>query len=750
MSQRRKHVFGSLLLLIAIVMANLAVGSASAVTYVRIKNRWQNTYLYESNSQVRYGSPNVNDQSSHWSIEDYQGAKRLKNRATGHYMAIEHQLEAVESITIADAWESARWMIEAAPDGANYIRSAWHTWEYIHVENQLGFVQHGSIYPAWQSAQWWIETVATGTPTSTPIPPTRTPAPPTNTPIAPTATPIGPTSTPQPPANRGATVPWLEYEAETMATNGTILGPSRTFGNLATESSGRRSVELNGSGEFVQFTSNATANSIVVRYSIPDAVNGGGLDASLSLYVNGVFRQKLPLTSRYAWVYGGETSSLNTPSAGGAHNFFDEARALVGNIPQGATIKLQKDGDDQAAFYVIDLVDLEQVGAAQTQPANFLSLTADCGATANGGGDDGQALQNCINTARAQAKGVWIPAGTFDLRSQIQSDAGITISDVTVRGAGMWYSVLRGPWARFHCIGNNCRFYNFAITGEAVTRNDGAAENAFNGSAGSGSRVENVWVEHTKVGWWVGSDNQAAPTNGLVITGSRFRNLFADGVNLCNGSSNSVVENSHFRSTGDDSLASWSPAAHGPINIANTFRFNTVQLPWRANCFAIYGGQNMRVEDNICADVVTYPGVLIAQQFDSHPFGGFISVQRNSLIRAGGPMWNQQHGALKVHTDRGSIPGLTVNDILIESPTFAGIHLQGSDSGITSATLQNATFSNIRINNAGSYGLLLNANARGNATFSNVVVSNPANGGLNNQAPANQFTINRGSGNSGW
>ena len=62
-----------------------------------------------------------------------------------------------------------------------------------------------------------------------------------------------------------------------------------------------------------------------------------------------------------------------------------------------------------------------------------------------------------------------------------------------------------------------------------------------------------------------------------MITGSRFRNLFADGVNFCNGTSNSVVENSHFRNTDDDALASWAPSKDAGVNTNNVFGFNTVQ-----------------------------------------------------------------------------------------------------------------------------------------------------------------------------
>jgi hypothetical protein len=545
---------------------------------------------------------------------------------------------------------------------------------------------------------------------------------------------------PPPPAGRGATVPWLEYEAEAGSVRGTVLGPGRDFGTIPAESSGRRAVQLGAVGDFVELTSTQRANALVVRYVLPDAPGGGGTTATLSLYVGGTFRQAVTLTSKYAWSYGGEASTANGPGTG-AHHFYDEARALVGDIPAGTKVKLQKDAADTAATYVVDLIDLEYVAPPTAKPTGFLSLTADCGATADDGQDDGHALQACADTAKGRNMGVWIPPGTFDFPSALPDLLGVGISGIAVRGAGMWYSSLRGPFARFHLLTGNCRFSDFAILGETVTRDDTGIDNGFNGGAGTGSRLENVWVEHTKVGFWVGAGN-ANVANGLVITGCRFRDLFADGVNLCNGTSNSEVVNSHFRNTGDDAAVTWSPAATG-VNTANVIHFNTVQVPWRANCFGVYGGRDNRIEDNLCYDTVTYPGILIAQQFTSQPFSGTTTIARNSLVRAGGFMFNQQHGAIKVFSQQGPIAGLLVKDVTVDSPTFSGVLFQGPD------VLAGATFDHVTITGAGTYGFLWLSSANGGATFSNVTVTGSAMGGSFYE-PGATFDVTKGAGNSGW
>jgi hypothetical protein len=464
---------------------------------------------------------------------------------------------------------------------------------------------------------------------------------------------------------------------------------------------------------------------------IPDSEDGKGLKSTISLYIDNVFRQKIQLTSRYAWSYGGEEETFNVPKAGGAHHFYDEARALVGDIPAGATVKLQIDEDDTAEYYVIDLVDLEQVAPPHTKPEGHISIE-ECGAIADDGEDDGDAIQSCIDKAKNEKAGVWIPVGTFE-----STKSGFEVSDVTIQGAGMWYSTIHGFYARFNCTGNNCRYADFAILGETLLREDSSPENGFNGGAGTGSQLENIWVEHTKVGYWVGGG-----TNGLIIKGSRFRNLFADGVNFCNGTSYSLIENSHFRNTGDDALASWSPKGDA-VNTGNVFRFNTVQLPWRANCFAIYGGKNNHIEDNLCYDVVTYPGILIAQQFNSNAFDGNTFVERNSLIRAGGPMFNLKHSALRVWSAQGEITGLVVKDVLIDSSTFSGLQLEG-------AYPISASFENMEITNAGTDGIYLSESLSGDAAFSHVAIHNSSRNNFLNYSPKLKFTIHFGEGNVGW
>ena len=114
----------------------------------------------------------------------------------------------------------------------------------------------------------------------------------------------------------GANVPWTSYDyAAGNLTNGggaTIIGPPAQLSSInATltdtiqmEATGGQAIQLNGTGQYAELTAQAAANSIVVRYCVPDTAAGGGTNYTISLYTNGVFAQKLPVTSQYTWLYG--------------------------------------------------------------------------------------------------------------------------------------------------------------------------------------------------------------------------------------------------------------------------------------------------------------------------------------------------------------------------------------------------------------------------------------------------------------
>ncbi|PRY02235.1 discoidin domain-containing protein [Allonocardiopsis opalescens] len=534
---------------------------------------------------------------------------------------------------------------------------------------------------------------------------------------------------------RGADLPFTTRQAEDAATNGTVLGPDRTFGQLPAEASGREAVRLDADGEYVEFTLTEPANSIVVRYSIPDNAAGTGISDSLSLYVDGAHDRDLDVTSQYAWYYGSYPFT-NNPSAGNQHHFYDDTRALLGRtLPAGTEVRLQVDAGDDAPWYVIDLVDFEQVAPPAAQPAGSLSVT-EFGADPTGAADSSNAFDAAVAAGQAQDRTVWIPAGSFRITRHI------VVHDVTIRGAGPWHSVLTGNgvgiYGRWTPASTNVHLHDFAIFGDVRERNDGHQINGIGGAIGGGSVISNIWIEHTKVGMWFDG-----PMDGITVTGARLRNLTADGLNFHRGVSNAVVENTHVRNSGDDGLAIWS---HEQRDHRITLRNNTVELPILANGIAVYGGDDITVVDNVVRDTLTQGGGLHAgNRHTAIPADGPIRFERNTLERAGvlDPNWQFGVGALWFYAlDAPMDAPITVRDIDIIDASYPGIHFIGN------APITNITFEDVTINGAGTFALQLQA--PGSASFSGVTATGLGADGIYDCQGAGAFQVVDAGGNSGW
>ncbi|WP_328864221.1 CARDB domain-containing protein [Streptomyces sp. NBC_00304] len=583
---------------------------------------------------------------------------------------------------------------------------------------------------------------------------------------------------------RGAAVAYTEYEAEKGDYRGTLLtsDKKRTFGhtNFATESSGRQSVRLNTTGEYVEVTSTVPSNSIVVRNSIPDAAGGGGSEATLSLYVNGTFARKLTLSSKHSWLYGDTDSpeGLTNRPGGDARRLFDESNALLGQTyPAGTKFRLQRDAGDSASFYIVDLVDLEQVAPAIAQPAGCTSITT-YGAVPNDGIDDTDAIQRAVTANQNGDIGcVWIPPGQWRQEQKILTDDPLNrgqynqvgISDVTIRGAGMWHSQLYTLTAPQDAgginhphegnfgfdIDDNTKISDIAIFGSGTIRGgDGNAEGGvgLNGRFGKDTKITNVWLEHANVGVWVGRDYDNIPDlwgpgDGVEFTGMRIRNTYADGINFANGTRNSTVFNSSFRNTGDDSLAVWSSkyVKNPSVDVGhdNHFRNNTIQLPWRANGIAVYGGYGNTIENNIVSDTMNYPGIMLATDHDPLPFSGETLIANNELFRTGGAFWGeaQEFGAITLFASGQDIPGVTIRDTDIHDSTYDGIQFKSGGGSVPGAKI-----SNVHIDNSvNGSGILAMGGARGSATLTDVTISGSADGDVVVE-PGSQFVINGSAG----
>jgi parallel beta-helix repeat protein len=531
----------------------------------------------------------------------------------------------------------------------------------------------------------------------------------------------------------GATLPYVEIQAENSATNGTVIGPSYAQGQLADEAAFRKAVTLQGSGKRVTFTTPVATNSIDFRYSIPDTSSGSVYTAPLSLYVNGTKQSNFTLTNAYSWFYGSYPFT-NGPGSN-PHHFYDETHRLFSTTyPAGTTFTLQVDAEDTASSYTIDFADFEQVGAALAQPAGSVSVTSK-GADSTGAADSTAAFNAAISAAGSGGT-VWIPPGSYNIPGHI------AVNNVTVAGAGMWYSTVTGSAPGFYgnsapSPSSNVHLQNFAIFGDVQERNDSAQVNGIGGALSSSS-ASNIWIEHMKVGAWMDG-----PMNGLTFSGLRIRDTTADGINFHGGVTNSTVTNSEIRNTGDDGIATWADSGLG-ADANDTISNNTVELQMLANGIAIYGGHDNTVSGNLVQDtgITQGGGIHVGQRFTSTPVG-LTTISNNTLIRNGSldPNWQFGVGSLWFDGSQGAITGpINVTNALIEQSPYEAIQwVEGTVSGVN---LNNVTI-------AGTGTFALQEQTGGSAKFTNVTAT-----GVNGPAPVyscegGNFTVTDGGGNSG-
>jgi hypothetical protein len=239
---------------------------------------------------------------------------------------------------------------------------------------------------------------------------------------------------------RGADIPWTTYEAENMKMSGTVMGPTFNPFQVETESSGQKCVKLSSAGQYLEFTSTIQANTLVVRYSLPDNPSGTGKQSTLGIYKNGKLLQQHKISSAYSRLYG-VYPFTNNPEDGKPRNFYDELRLTDVQFEKGDIIRIQRDDrkEDDADYCIIDLADLENVASPLEAPSNSLSITDKSFMPGNATDDYTEAFRKCIAKAAETGKSVWIPAGTFKITGDI-----LLPSNVSIQGAGMWHSTLIG------------------------------------------------------------------------------------------------------------------------------------------------------------------------------------------------------------------------------------------------------------------------------------------------------------------
>jgi hypothetical protein len=490
--------------------------------------------------------------------------------------------------------------------------------------------------------------------------------------------------------------PYTRYEADLGTLSNGAVATSKSYDQtlLQSEASDQICVTMSTTNATVNWTVSAAGDGLVVRYSVPD-----GQSALLDVYANNVNVGTLTLTSYWSWesLWNNGDPNNNGVSNQNPKMRFDEVRMkLPSQILAGQSLKLVRNTGNIS----LDFAELEPIPAAVTAASGDVTY-------------DGSGLQNFINANGG--KTIFLPAGTYPVNTQLW----FGVNNTTLKGAGMWYTEINFTNTSYNTNGNQGGLWgqasNISYSGLYLTTQYNirtGSYKAINGVYSSGSTITNVWAVHFECGAWIAQYNyiSGAPVgpgyaNGFNMSYCRFRNNYADGTNLCAGTSNAIVEHCSYRNNGDDDMAVWPQSNNAnQEGQGNTFRYNTAENSWRASGCAIYGGYNnqahhLLIKDNLEA------GLRANNQFGGYAFntGGTNQFYNIKVINGGtnNDLFNSPVGAIDLlsTSNTGNI---------IYNVTFSCIELVTSKNDAidvaqtTGAGYNNLVFQNITITGTGA------------------------------------------------
>ncbi len=296
---------------------------------------------------------------------------------------------------------------------------------------------------------------------------------------------------------------------------------------------------------------------------------------------------------------------------------------------------------------------------AQTQPPNTLSITSYGAST--GSSDNTTAIQNCINAAQTQGKGVWIPAGTWKIQGALNA------TGILIAGAGMTSSIIyrqqnSGDVTATQLGLFSCTVQDIGIDGNGTSRGVNASYGI--NMKGVGWLIQRVQIHHSDAGIW------ASGSSGTVQN-CVLNNTFADGVNINNSGTsasqagaNLTIQNCTQTSSGDDGFAINSQGRNeGWPNMVNAKIFDCTSIgAFAANGIRIAGGTNSVVANNLVTNA--YQSDIICGIFGGENSDG--QVVSNAVITGnvcyGGGTNNDNEAGIRLQDN--SVANVSGNTIL--------------------------------------------------------------------------------------
>jgi hypothetical protein len=519
--------------------------------------------------------------------------------------------------------------------------------------------------------------------------------------------------------------PYQRYEADKGTTLVKAKATAMSFNqaDLQSEASEQICVDLTAPKSSIEWKLTKEADGLVVRYSVPDSTSG-----ELEVYANNKLVGTLNLTSHYSWEY---LWSNGNPNNSGVVNInpkmrFDEVRMkLPSKIPAGGKLKLV----NKTGKIHVDFVEMEAIPAPVTAAPGDVTYSG-----------DGSDLQNFID--QNGGKTIYVPAGVYDLNSELY----FGVDKTTLKGAGMWHTQLNFIRIKWLKGGLYANAKDISFSGLFLSTKNNSRSNSYkaiNGIFTSGSTIKDVWADHFECGAWIAQYNQGEVlyAEGFTVSNCRFRNNYADGINLCKGTINAIVEHCSFRNNGDDDMAIWSADNMECKN--NTFRYCTSENCWRASGCAIYGGMNNKAHHLLIKDNLEV-GLRVNNAFPGVGFNneGMHEFSDITIVRCGtnNDLYYSPVGAIDLTcTDRNGVKVKNIKfsniDILDSKNDAVYIMRYGGESFV------NVVFENITIDGTGKeypyndgknnngerergFGIYFKYKPKGNISYCNLNVKN--------------------------
>ena len=541
----------------------------------------------------------------------------------------------------------------------------------------------------------------------------------------------------------GASVPWTSYNETNY---NSISNPSSIIQNstgenfniyeVSAEATNLACVNLSGTDSFIKWMATNSANALTLRYSLSSVLSG---TVTLGITGSSIDYYKIPVTNKQSWLYIDTTGTLHISATVNAIPVkrYNESHILLNPpIEIGDYFEIRINSDDTPIYF--DTLETEETVQISNPNVNDYFNVKDYPFNAQGDGitDDTTSINTCFLSAFFSNKNVYIPTGTYMLSAEL-----VCPPNTIIQGAGMWYTnmifFLTGGESRGGFAGNgtNIQLKDLYLKGSQYNRATGGYH-GIKGIWGNNSLIKNVWVEQTETGAWIGDfQNNSNIAKYLLIEDCRFRNTFADGVNLAQGTSFSNVNNCHFRGLGDTGLASWSSGKQRgkPAAQKNVFSFNTIENVWRDTGIGIFGGQGHKIYNNLIRNQVAGSGMRFNTLFvysnsiqTGHNFGSLpIEVYNNTLLNilTGDYSYGFNDGAISLQTSYASVSAINFNNNHVQNAHYSAIQFFDfppeyiPPEGLSARSFSGINFRKTYISNIGNVCVSILSSASGSSSF---------------------------------